>query len=269
MAFEPLEYSIEDGRPIYFYRFSLNDNFWRYTSADADIARNEVTWTAIPVADDGPNQTGEAVQDALRITISTEAVPAQLYMQYPPARPVQVAIFIGHEGDNQMRAIYQGEITQANVPQPGTMIFTCETIASTMAREGLRLGWQRSCPYALYDPVTCRVNKEAFKATATVLGVNGNTVLLSSLPNPNFGGGFVEWTDEVRGIERRGIESQEDYVIVMFGTADGIVEGMELNCYPGCARTTSACASFNNLPNYGGIPAFQGKSPFDGTTVFY
>ena len=272
MAFEPLEESIEDGRPLVFYRFSLNDKVWRYTSADATLVKGGFTWEAVPIRDDGANQTGEATQDALRITTVTSIVPADIYMHYPPARIIQVAIFVAHEGDAEMLATYQGEITQFNIPEPGTAVFTCETLSATMQREGLRLGWQRTCPYALYDPVTCKVDKTLFAVAGVVGTVVGNVITVASLaaqPLGRFSGGFLEWIDPVRGLERRGIESHAGASLALFGTSDGIDPGLNVTCYPGCARTTSACISFNNRPNYGGIPRMDGKSPFDGSPVFY
>lgn len=106
MTFNAREYSLEDGQPIYLYRFSLNDRVWRYTSADGDVVRGADTWLATPISDDGPRQSGEPVQDALKITASTNTVPAQIYLDYPPARPMQVAIFATHEDDSEITCIY-------------------------------------------------------------------------------------------------------------------------------------------------------------------
>lgn len=279
MPFDTYENSIEDGMPLRLYRFSLNDKFWYYTNADANIQKMMpqngemvlVTFLAVPIEDDGISQTGEASSDALTVRSTTDIIPAQLYMRYPPARPVQVTIFDAHEGQDEIKARYVGEITQCDVPQPGAAVLTCETIAATLAREGLRLGWQRTCPYALYDPVTCKVPKETWGIPVTVTAVVDNLVTVATLggaPDGRFAGGFVEWLDVLRGIERRGIEEQTGTVLMMFGTADGIAPGIQMVAYPGCARTTGACAAFNNLDNYGGAPALQGKSPFDGTPVF-
>ena len=272
MTFGAYEESLEDGRPIYLYRFSLNDKVWRFTSADETLVRGGFTWEAVPISDEGTSQTGNATTDALMITSTTSIVPAQLYMQYPPSSPVQVAIFETHEGDNEIIAIYMGEVTQMAIPQPGMARFTCETFSGTMQREGLRLGWQRGCTYALYDPVTCRVNKAEWGVAGVVASVVDNIVQLAALdgqPDARFRGGFVEWIDPVRGIERRGIEGKIGGAMLMFGSADGIEPGVTLTAYPGCPRTTSGCVSFNNLPNYGGVPALKGRSPFDGAPVFY
>lgn len=273
MAFDNDEDSIEDGRPLRLYRFSLNDKTWRYTSADADVTKGGYTWLATPISDEGVSQTGESTTDALTISATTDIVPAQLYMAYPPARPVQVAIFDAHEDSNDIRAVYAGEITGMNITSPGSATFTAETIAASMSREGLRLGWQRACPYALYDPVTCKVNKATFAVAGTVASVTDNEVQVASLATalPNlFSGGFLEWTDPVRGLERRPIEYHSATLLIMFGTADGITPGLVVTVYPGCDRTTgvNGCQRFGNLDNYGGAPGMQGVSPFDGTPVF-
>lgn len=280
MSFDVQENSIEDGRPLRFYLFVLPGRssedpaiYWRYTSADATIQLGGYTWIAIPIEDDGVNQTGESTSDALSIRTTTKIQVAKLYMTYPPSTPVTVQVLEAQEGDEdeEMRVLYVGEITQCDVPQPGRAVFTCETLAASMAREGLRLGWQRSCPYALYDQRTCKASRSEFEVNGTVASIDSNTVEIPELaayPSGKFSGGFVEWTDPIRGVESRGIESHDGAFILMFGTSDGLLVAMDVRVFPGCARTTEACATFNNLDNYGGSPSLQGKSPFDGKPVF-
>lgn len=274
MTYDARESSIESGIPIHLYRFSLNDKFWYYTSADADIVALGKTWKAVAITDDGPKITGEALTDALTVTASTSIEPAQIYMHYPPARPIQLAILRTHQDDTEIKTVYMGEISQVNVPTPGTAVITCETLSASMQREGLRLGWQRSCPYALYDPSSCKVNKATFARPGVINAINADgtlqvNALIGQAVN-RFAGGFVEWTDPTRGLERRAIElSGDDGKLTMFGTIDGLVAGLAITVYPGCTRTTTSCASFGNLLNYGGIPALQGKSPFSGDPVFY
>lgn len=273
MSFDALETSIENGRPIYLYRFILNDKTWYYTSADHDIEALGQTWIAVPIADDGTKLTGEAVTDALSITASTEIEPAKIYMHYPPSRPIQVAILRLNDGNSDSKTVYMGEITQVNVATPGTATITCETLSATMNRDGLRLGWQRSCPYALYDPLTCRVDKWAWAIPAVIDDIIEDQVICSALAGQDdhrFAGGFIEWTDPVRGVERRALENSNSLgTIVIFGTTDGLEVGMNITVFPGCTRTTASCNKFNNMLNYGGIPALQGKSPFDGDPIFY
>lgn len=275
MAYNYFETSVDQGRPLFLYRFSLGESVWRYTSADSDVVLGSDTWTAVPISDDGMKQTGEAVTEAMTITASSKITPAQMYLSYPPSRQIQVSILALHDGDTETRAVYAGEVTQCNVTQPGTVKLTCETLSATMAREGLRLTWQRSCPYALYDPVTCKVNKTAFSAAALVTAQESNVLTvpsLSSFAAGYFSGGFVEWSDPVRGRERRGIEEHTndgEVLLTLFGGAAGIDTGAMLDVFPGCSRNVAGCTKFNNLLNYGGVLKLAGKSPFDGSAVFY
>lgn len=275
MSYNDFESSIERGLPSRLYRFTLNDKVWRYTSAELDEVLGGFTWLAgASISDDGVKQTGESTTDGLTITASSEIEPVQIYMHYPPSRPMQVAIFHHHpeDYDGEVVAIYAGEVIQVNVPTPGTATIPCETISASMQRSGLRLGWQRTCPYALYDPSTCKVNKAAYAVAAVATLAEDGLLQASALavyPNGYFAGGFIEWVDPDRGIERRSVEAHmAGGLLQLFGSSVGTSVGMNFTAYPGCPRTTNGCISFNNLPNYGGVPDLQGRSPFDGNPVF-
>lgn len=272
MSYDAFEQSVEDGRPIILYTFQLNDKVWRYAAADTDITVAGNTYTAVPIGDDGMNQTGDSATDALTITSSANIEPAMIYMAYPPAATMGVTVHAFHEGDTDVQVIYVGVVQQVNVPVPGTCKIKCETLSATIDRAGLRLSWSRNCNYALYDQATCKVNRAAHAVAVTVASVvdNQEVHVAGPLTVNRFAGGYIEWTTPDRGTERRAIESNTATVLMMFGTADGIVAGMAATLYPGCNRTTADCsAKFANLMNYGGIPAMQGWSPFDGNPVFY
>ncbi len=273
MSYDAYEDSLEDGQPIFLYMFTLNDKVWRYTSAALDITAGGALWTAVPISDDGVSQTGQSQTDALTITASSSIEPAVIYINYPPSRPIGVTIFAKHAEDDEIKAFYLGEVSQVNSPVPGTAHITCETLSATMDRAGLRLGWQRTCPYALYDEVTCKVDKTLHDTPGVVSVIDNNLITVPALvgvPVDKFAGGYLEWTDPVRGVERRTIESNDaSGNLRMFGTADGISVGLAVIAYPGCKRTTLACDSFNNILNFGGVPGMQGYSPFDGNPVFY
>lgn len=275
--FNDLETSVDGGRPIYLYRFNLDPSTWRYTSADEDIVAGGFTWVAVPISDGGINQTGEAAQDSLQIMTDPTIEAVQAFRGCPPTNSMQVAILRTHEGDpdGQVITAYVGEVSSMNQDGPNTVTITCETLSATMRRTGVRLMWQRSCPYALYDPLTCKVNKALHAVAGTVTAVVGNALVVpayAGLPVDRLAGGFIEWTDPVRGLERRAIESSPGapyagYVYLM-GTVEGILVGTAVTAYPGCARTLAACDGFSNRANYGGFPHMPGFTPFGESTVF-
>lgn len=272
MSYDSIERSNEDGRPIYLYSFTLGSATWRYTSSDQQVVQGGYKWSPVAISDDGVKQTGEATTDGLNITAPSSIAPAQMFLGTPPSQAIMCRIFHMHEGDAESALCYIGEVTQVNLPQPGTAIITCDTIGASMQRDGLRLGWQRSCPYALYDEITCKADKALHALDLTIIEVVGNAVKFDGIggaADGAFNGGYIEWEHPVQGIEFRGIEAQVGTTVTMFGLADGLYYGLKVKAYPGCARTVSDCeGKFNNLDNYGGVPDMPGKSPFDGDPVF-
>jgi uncharacterized phage protein (TIGR02218 family) len=271
MTFATIETSTDDGRPIYLYSFTLGAATWRYTSSDADVNVSGYVWKAVAISDDGVKLTGDAATDALTITAPNTIAPVQMFFGAPPSLSIMVRIFHYHEGDTEAVLGYLGELASVNQPEPGKAEITCDTISASMRRDGLRLAWQRTCPYALYDEITCKVDKTQFGITMKVADVVGNLVYFDDFTEPDgkYDGGFMQWTHPSRGTEFLAIEKQIGGTCEMFGVTDGIYYGLEVTAFPGCNRTTGNCATkFNNLDNYGGVPDMPGKSPFDGDPVF-
>lgn len=275
MSFDTIESSQQDGRPIYGYKFVLGTRTWLYTAAAQDyVDPDSNIWYAVPISDDGIKQSGETNQDALAITLPVTTGPVQVHMSTPPATPIQVTIHRLHVGDPDAETlvVYSGEVRQVTFTMPGQAKIVCETISASIQRDGLRLGWQRNCPYALYDSLTCKIDKAAFAASLRVLQVDGFDVLVDAANahvDGYYDGGFLEWVHPVRGWEFRGIEKHVGNTLTMFGQTDDMFPSLVVIAHPGCSRTATVCAAkFNNLANYGGIPALPGKSPFDGTPVF-
>lgn len=270
MPLNDFEISVEDAKPLYLYAFSLGDRTWRYASSALDVMTLDGhVWAASPISHSGVSLTGEATTDALTIEASTSIAPVQVYMINPPSVPIGLTIFQKDAGDDETVVIYVGDVSQVNFPEPGKATVTCETISVSMRRQGLRLSWQRSCPYAVYDQSTCKVNKTAHAVAAVIESVNGFQITVSgALASGVYPGGFFEWIRPVKGLEFLTIEAQSGNTLTVFGTTMDLYAGLAITVYRGCNRTPTACASFGNFDNYGGVPAMPGKSPFDGTPVF-
>lgn len=272
MSFTQAESSNDEGRPVFLYSFTLGDTVWRYTSSDEDRLVNGFKWTAVPISDDGIKLSGEATADALGITAPSNIGPVQVFIGTPPSQGIMVNVWHVHEDVGEAALCYAGEVSQVDFPFPGTARITCQTISASMERDGLRFGWQRQCPFAVYDPLTCKAPKAAFGVTATIVSADRGVVVATGLaakPDRTFNGGFIEWLHPVRGREFRGIEEHVGDTITMFGLSDGMYAGLKITAFPGCNRTSDRCRNyFNNLDNYGGVPHMPGKSPFDGDPVF-
>lgn len=271
MSFNELESSNSDGKPIYLYEFRLNDQYWRYTSAATSISINGYMWQPTGIADDGIKQTGDTSVDALNITMPISSDVVGLFIGTPPINPLFITIRHCHFGDEEAAVCYVGEVADVNENTPVTAVVTCNTMSASLERNGLRLSYSRSCPYAVYDQ-DCKVNKEAFRYDGTIQTVGGSSITVPGVQafgDKWFAGGWLEWYDPKRGVERRAIQAHVGNQLKIFGTVSGLAGGLVIKIYPGCPRTTAACdEKFNNMANYGGVPSMPDRSPFDGNPIF-
>lgn len=273
MAFGTYEQSTESGRPIRLYRFTIGVRVWRYTSAATDLVIDGYTWASTAMTDSGVRQNGEAASESLTIDGPNSIGPAVLFTNSAPPGELSVEILTKHVDDNDLQVVYVGEVMQCNFPLPGQARLTCQSLSATMRRTGLRLTYQRACPFVLYDVLTCKVAESAWQLSGTVASIDGYTIsvpALASVPDNKLAGGFLRWSD-VEGLSRTlTIERQTGGTLVMFDDTSDLYPGATVYALPGCARTTDACKSFNNIENYGGFPYMPGRSPFDGiSTPFF
>ena len=268
MTYGDSEQSLEDGKPIRLYRFTLGSNVWRYTSADEDLTFGSEVWRAIAISDDGIKQTGESNSDALMIRCPIDAGPAAVFAHSPPGSSLGVQILVSHEGLTTPRVVYDGEVLQVGYPSPGLANVTCQTLSATMQRMGLRMSWMRTCPFVVYDPLTCKVSKASQETVVTISSDEGFSVKgagFASRDNGYFTAGFIEWTHPVRGVQRLMMESHTGDTVMIFGDTIDLYPGLVVKAYRGCNQTAERCdTAFGNLPNYGGCDFMPGRSPYDG-----
>lgn len=278
MAFNDLEISNADGRPVFLYDFRLGTKHWRYTSADRDQEwgldedDNPIIWTAKTIFHEDLVQGGSDNND-LQVPMQRDIPLVALFRVNSPMIPLWLTVRRRHIGDpiDEAPISWIGTVGNIKEEDEATARAFCNSIAATFDRNGLRLFWGRGCPHPLYGR-GCWVVKEDHAYTATLdsyTPVQINIVEELTPTEGSFTGGFLEWTRADGILERRGIEaalSETEFAIL--GQIDSIPEDAEITLYPGCARTTTNCKLFDNLPNYGGFPHLPGKSPFDGTPVF-
>lgn len=273
MSFLPIEKSREDGRPVGFYRFILGAQVWRYTSGDEDIVLDGFKWQRAAISDDGVKQTGDTVTETLTISCPWWIGPIQVFVGGTPSVGINVTIFDKHEQSPELFVRYIGEVVQVNPLSPGTASIQCDSLISTMNREGLRLGWQRSCPYVIYDPTTCRLDRTPFGRSVTVLSIDGVTITVAygsgaAIADGRFDGGFIEWSHPIRGTEFLAVDKQVANSIQLFGDPGDLHVGATGTVFPTCKFEPVSCQAFGNYDNYGGVPDLPGRSPFDGKPIF-
>lgn len=289
MSFDTLEKSTFSGDPVNLYEFQRTsagtDYFWRYNSSDRDLVYGGATFTQSPIAYDTIRLSNEAPATELTVTlpITEEFCQAFRLEGAVPSDTVFLRIRRAHAGDitdidtdlpsvNAAQIIWVGTVNGITQTDEIAAKITCQMLAASFRRGGLRYGYIRNCPHVLYAPNTCKVNRDDFRVDGSVVSQAGTTVAVDtfdSQPSGWFDGGFVEYALPSGIIERRMILSHVGNTIVLLGFTGTFDFGTPISGFAGCDRTVVVCRDkFNNLDNMGGFPQQPGRNPFDGQPVF-
>lgn len=269
MAFNDKEISTQDGRRIALYALRWGNTWWRYTSADRKITREElvanvmteVEYLPVAMKDNGMVQ-GSSSQNDFTVDGPGSLPIADLFRGTPPAESIWLTVRRMHAGEDDAPITWKGVVLNVKRPTPGTCQIVGKPLIATMKRTGLRLCWSRECPHFLYD-AGCKVDKETYRVDAEVTSMTATTFTTDA--DGDFRGGFVEWeVNEDGTIDRRFIDGQTGTTCSIFGLTDRLEVGMAVRLYPGCDRTPTMCNDrYENIDNYGGFDKMPGQSPFN------
>lgn len=271
MAYDNLERSAADGRPVELYRFSRGPIAWNYTSSDRDILFDAVLYAAHPIQRGNIEQGPEAQRSGLRLTVARAFPVAALFMIAPPSDPVELVLRQMHYLDSEAITLWQGVITGVSFSS-GRADIELEPLSGTLRRSGLRRNYQKTCPYVLYG-VDCAANPEAVRVNGVANVIDGLSLTVTAagaLPDGFFAGGYVEWqlgADPV--FERRFVTAHVGAAITIDMPPVGLAVGAAVRLYPGCDHSLTTCNSkFGNALNYGGMPFIPTKNPFGSDPIY-
>lgn len=273
MTYEAAETSAQDGRPVELYTFTRGTVAQRFTSADRDQAVAGNTYTAAVIMRGRLEQTAEMNRRALTLTVPRDFPIAELYRVSPPSDPVAVLLQRFHLGDvdAQVATLWTGRVMNVAWGNDlGQATITCEPLAVSMRRNGLRRLYGSMCSYVLGGP-GCRVSLPALAVAGTVSAVSGVQVQapeFGALPDGHFDGGVLAY--EVGAVvERRFIVAHTGSTLTLDRRPLGLDVAAVAQAMPGCDHTLATCHDkFDNAPNYGGQPYIPKKNPMGGDPIY-
>ena len=270
MTYATIETSAQSGRPVELYDFSIGSAHYRYTSSDGDVSYGGNTYAAVPVARSAVEATNENARLALNITCDRSLGVLALFSTMPPEEIVAVTVRRLHAGDGEAVTMWIGRVLNVTW-NPSSASIHCESVYTSLKRNGLRRIYQKACPHVLYG-VCCTLDRGDFVSVKTVSSVTGNSLVIASMgafADGYFAGGYLEWERTAGVFDRRAIRSQVGGEVVISFQIPGLVATESVNLYPGCDHTLATCTSkFSNQLNYGGMPYFPDKNPFSGTPIY-
>lgn len=268
MTYKTVEESIQDGEPVELYEFAQGITRWSYSSGVGEFEFTGLIYRGTSIVRDRIKQSGDVFKDGIKITLPRDNQLAARLLTYESENVTTLTIRRVHQMDSDLGAVtlWKGRVVGSKA-NGNTIELTCESVYTSMKRQGLRATFELNCRHRHYGP-GCNVNREAYKVSTVVNTVSSPTKLIISdvagNPNGHFTGGVVEFAN---GASRFIVSHFGDTIELSYsiGFAAG---GMAVNVYPGCDRTTATCRDkFDNLINHGGFPFIPIRNPFNGSSI--
>lgn len=292
MAFDTLESSRKDGKPVRLFKFIYGpQGAFTFSDGDDTIQYDDGLGNGVEDYDPAPRSGGgssihmdsvksggdlDRTEIVIRMADGTGL--EDLFLIYPPAIPVTVTVRYGHVGDADFRLAFSG-IVLAGGREDDEVVLPCEPITSALRRPGLRRFFQVSCPRVVYRG-KCPADKGLATTVQTVTGIpSANVINLASGWNDQtargaqalikFNGGTVEWVNSVGATETRGILRPRATSITLSGPVRDLAVNDQVSVVLGCNRLMDDCELLHAVIRwYAGWPFVPNKNPFETQNLF-
>jgi hypothetical protein len=281
MAYDPIESSVDEGSPVNLFEFRYGDDpddVFRYCTNDREIVAAGRIWTPCNITH-GPIVSSGSLDKAPMDVIMPNDLPlGKQFIITPPSRQILLNIWRGHalpNGFDDFVRIWTGRVL-APTWREAELELSCEPVATSLKRIGLRRYYQYGCPHDLYGRI-CRVDKPTYTAIGAVIKlVNARSVHVGFTTTPvpfdhtRFIGGTFRYDPNSGQKALRTIvgisPDTGGYRIELMAAISGIQVGTPITMSYGCKHNWENCLLFNNTPNYGGFPNIPTKNPYRTNT---
>jgi len=279
MSYDVMERSRQDGRPATLYLIEFGDqpsNIFAYTDYDSSVTFDGRTFWPQAISASNIESSGSLDNKTLEIEVSPKAGVVSMYRDGVPSHPVRLTMFLGHPDDGEFLPVWTGRIIAVDRSEDGWAKMSCDPIAVSLRRTGLRRHYQYGCPWVLYGQ-GCGLDKANFAATATVVSHGKNYIDLpvgwqGTFDLLQFVGGFVEYRDRSTGVPQTHtiIDLDSPTRLILSGRSTQVADGETVvTCYLGCQHTIEDCREvFGNVVNFGGQPWIPLENPTQNTNQF-
>lgn len=274
MTYQAKETSVEDGRPVEVYTFTVGAQQFFYTSAEDVVAIGSTSFTPRPISRENTREDPARRDQDFVVRLPTSDDVAQFFVGVMPGIRVRLKVQRFHRSDTptpEVVTVFDGFVNAARFEkQARECILVSRPVLASNGRTIPRRTYQGPCNHVLYDPLTCKVDDTdaAFRAAnRTVTSQVGNVLTVVGIspayPDGHFTGGYVE------AIGQNDFRLILDHVgatltlLLPFSQIPPLV-----NVFAGCAHDVATCSSkFDNLLNYGGFPFVPTRNPFQSGIV--
>ncbi len=272
MTYAAFEGSIESGRPVEVYEFTIGASSLYLTSAEDAVTLSAQTYTPEQGLSRNQNIDGPEKRDYdFQITVPTVSSIAKIFRGKIPGFRIRVQVSRFHRDDlptPEVTKIFDGYVQSASFKKGGKeTILTCRTALSSAGRAIPRRTFQSACNHVLYHPTTCKVDDTdaAFRASAlAVSSIAGHDLTVSSGIAGTYADGWMNggYVEVIGKSEYRMVTKQVGNVLTLHLPFSETPSS--INVFAGCGHTISVCDSkFKNVVEYGGFNWVPTSNPFE------
>lgn len=260
MSFAGIETSPHSGELVQYFAFTVGATVYRWNSSARTLTLDSHNFTPHPIALSEPEHGRDTSSMRCRISVPRDNPVALLFRQAIPDTQIPVTVTMKHTGDAEVVGAWSGTVLSCEWRESEASLL-CELNLAKMKRLGLRQRFQPTCNLQLYS-ARCGVDRNDFKATATVSAVAGLAVTVTGLPSVADGyytGGYVQAADGTR----RFIAAHAAGVLTLLVPFESLAVSDSLDVYAGCDHAQETCrAKFDNIANFFGFFTLPGRNPF-------
>jgi uncharacterized phage protein (TIGR02218 family) len=273
----PLEYTNAEAglQAIYLYHFWAEapvNVHWYFTSFAAPVGSGGKWWNPWPQNHQTISETTDATSQDLPVEAKLAGShPFSLFFPIPIGKPLRAEIFrTTYSTPEATTRLFTGLVRKVG---DDTISYqaTLQTVLSRLSNKLPRMTIGATCPYQLYDPETCKVQRFLFESRVTMdsfAGSTPQTITCEFVSELNlvrqqtadwFKGGLLETgiglTYELRTITASRWDEPSSRLILTLShpliKAPGLAAGQTANITAGCDHSSDMCdQKFSNLINH-------------------
>jgi len=273
MPFSTQEESLESGRPIEIFEFTVGQTIYRFTSTETVINDGVNNFQPIPITRTEPKVNQDEPGSSVIIQMPTNEVNAQQFARAwvsraPVTGDTRVRIWRHHtnDGSSQFQLFWIGYLVAVTYEDNGFLLsIQCRSLDNLFTLQGPRRNWGPLCQNQLYDRF-CTLSEIAYTVTGAITAVAADGVTLTvpglSAPTVTRVGGEIRIPGTLSTALIIAV-SGDDYTIQY--PDPNFEVGKTVQLVEGCDHSTSnttGCAAFpnggetsgTNIENFGGTP---------------
>lgn len=250
---------------IFLYKIGYGLTNYFYTNADSSIVYNRNMYSPVPIShSEISNDMTEVAKSSVTVNMGIDTLLANAIIdKYDNVRVSLDIYFLDVNNPTVVTTEYKGVLSKITYNMEELTLKFSNTIYDTQ-RQGLRLVYQRLCPYALYDN-QCRLSKTNHfdEYQAEVYNIDNDYTISSNsaIFTSEYYGGFIELYQHTGDVETFFIKEISSDFKKIITNRRITSKGYKMRIYQGCNKTMARCKVLQNTDNFGGYPLLPLSNP--------